>query len=605
MGLLLQTLAVTTLDAYPERAANENTTLSYIDVPYVLGMQFIGWNDDGSYVEIPNTTRWIPLRLSTMDFSVGTEGTTYQVSAYAYNEQALIDEIQTVYEDVELRGSTIADFLQIQEQEALPSLTGILNQRQNAEKSAGNRPQPDQYVIAFPKNGDSLSKQINAAQEENQGATVNQDQNENSNSVTSSPGVSLDQIKEIVENDQHINEICQSTLSKNRFDTGTRPMSRSQDIENTTDDGLTYFDRGTVQVREDLLAISFKSGMRIQEIIEEIVLMSEYSEQFVTAPSDDEGQKKFFRIETDVYNLASQENERKRQRSAKIFVYKVIPYKVSESYFNHPTTATKGIDLLRRRIPKSYDYIYTGKNDDIINFDLNFNASFYAGIRYDYGQLSSDIITDRSTEQQTVLTSGEGASDTEEVSGLVQGIANSNTGEAGGSGNVFQSPENQIARDFTELLLNSPADLITLDLEIWGDPYYIADSGVGNYTAALDGPQTTVDQTIDYRNNEPYLILNFKTPIDYDIENESSTYGEMKFPESGGKPITQFSGIYKIFTVTNSISANKFTQTLQLARLKNQTGSSNGGSLVITGNTDNLISQLLEGFQASSGGSEA
>jgi hypothetical protein len=605
MGVLLQTLAVTARDAYPERAANENTTLSYVDVPYVLCIEFVGWNDDGSYVKIPNTKRFIPLRLTGIEFTVGPEGTTYQVGAVAYNEIALMDEVQTVYQDVELRGETLADFLQIQSEEGLPSLTSILNDRQNAEKDAGNKPQPDQYVIAFPKDGESLSAQIKAAQEENQAATVND--NESSNSVTASPGITLEQIKQIVEDSGNINDIGLSKLSKDPFDTETKLMGRAQDSFEQTEDGTKFWFKGGIVVK-DLLAIAFMGGMRIQEIIEDLVLMSEYGERFVTEPSDDRGLKPYFRIETDVYNLASQENEQQRQRAAKIYVYKVVPYRVSESYFNHPSSTTKGIDVLRSRIPKSYDYIYTGKNDDIINFDLNFNTSFYAGIRYDFGQLAQDNVVDRSSGQnggqdETASRLPQGTNDTAEPSAPVQSTANANTGERGGAGNVAQSPENQIARDYTELLLNSPSDLITLDLEIWGDPYYIADSGTGNYTAKTNAeqPQSTIDESIDYQNDEPYLILNFKTPIDYNIENQSSSYGGMQFPESGGETVTQFSGIYKIHTVTNTISSNKFTQSLQLTRLRNQTGSSTGDSLAEPGNTDNVLAELFN-FQAANSG---
>ena len=604
MGVLLQTLAVSAYDAYTERAADENSTVSYIDIPYLIGMQFIGWNDDGTYVEIPNTTRWIPIRLATMDFTVGPEGTVYNISAYAYNEMALIDEFQTINQDIDVKGSTVADFLQLQQEEKLTSLTGAINEIQIAETQAGNKQEADQYVIAFPKDGESLSAQINAAQEENQGATVTE--NESNNSVTASPGVTLEQIKKIVEDDGNINEIGLSKLAPNPFEVETRPMGRALDEGVVTDtvDGVTFLRKGNIAVREDLTSISFKKGMRIQEIIEDVVLLSEYAKQFVNDPSDDLGQKKFFRIETDVYNLASQDNVRQRQRAAKIFVYKVVPYRVSESFFNHPSSTTKGIDALRNRIPKYYDYIYSGKNDDIINFDLNFNTSFYSGMRFDLAQLRQEIITKRGLDEEAARQVSEG-SNNEEVSAPAEGITNTNTGDRGGSGNVYQSAETAIARYFTEELLNSPADLINLDLEIWGDPYYIADSGTGNYTAKKDTEleQTTIDKTIDYQNNEPYLILNFKTPIDYDIENESSTYGQMKFPESGGQTVTQFSGIYRIHTVTNTISGNKFTQNLSLTRLRNQTGSPTGTSDYLIQDTNELFSVFLDGFQASNNGS--
>jgi hypothetical protein len=603
MGILLETLAVTARDAYPERAADDTTTFSYVDVPYVIILEFIGWDDQGRYREIANTTRYIPVKLTGVDFTVSPEGTSYNVGAVAWNEQALIDEIQTVNETVELEGSTIAEFLQVQ-RNGLKTLTATLNERQNAEKEAGNKPQPDQYVIAFPKDDESLSAQINQVQEQNQGATVNEG-DANSNSVTADTGITLDQIKEIVENDQNINEIGQSKLVSSGeaiFNTGTELMGRPEEVFTFQENNINFFARGQIVVQEGSKSISFMPGMRIQEIIEEFVLMSEYGEKLVTEPSDDYGRKKYFRIETDVYTLASTENVRKQQKSAKIYVYKVLPYLVSESYFNHPSTSTKGIDALRERIPKKYDYMYTGQNDDIINFDLNFNTSFYAGIRADFAQTRQDLLLSRGPRREGVYRLGEGTRDTQELPASVEGTYSSNTGQRGGSGNVDLSAESLIARDFNDILLNSGADLITVDLEIWGDPYYFADSGVGNYTApsAESTPQTKKDGTIDYQGNEPYLILNFRTPIDYNQSNDSQQYGEMTFPEAGGKPVRQFSGIYRINTVTNSISANRFTQSLQLTRLRNQTQAGDGGSLAEPGNTDNTISPILaELLQAS------
>ena len=41
-------------------------------------------------------------------------------------------------------------------------------------------------------------------------------------------------------------------------------------------------------------------------------------------------------------------------------------------------------------------------------------------------------------------------------------------------------PKIDIARRFNEIV-NSNVDMITPDMQIWGDPAYIADSGVENY----------------------------------------------------------------------------------------------------------------------------
>ena len=125
-------------------------------------------------------------------------------------------------------------------------------------------------------------------------------------------------------------------------------------------------------------------------------------------------------------------------------------------------------------------------------------------------------------------------------------------------------PESIVARNFNEALINSPVDMIMVDLEIWGDPYYIADSGMGNYSAAI-GPSTNLnsDGTMDYQSGEVDIELNFRTPIDY-VGNY------MTFPGGGSAPVGAFSGLYKVLFVANKFSGGQFTQTLQTIRRPKQ-----------------------------------
>ena len=59
-------------------------------------------------------------------------------------------------------------------------------------------------------------------------------------------------------------------------------------------------------------------------------------------------------------------------------------------------------------------------------------------------------------------------------------------------------------------MLDSP-DLIEVDLKIWGDPYWLTDSGVGNYTAEqTEFINITKDGSADYPNLEIDCILNFR-----------------------------------------------------------------------------------------------
>jgi len=70
---------------------------------------------------------------------------------------------------------------------------------------------------------------------------------------------------------------------------------------------------------------------------------------------------------------------------------------------------------------------------------------------------------------------------------------------------------------------------------------------------------------MDYQRSEVEVLVNFRTPVDYDDET-----GGVKFPSTSGKPIGEFSGLYKVITVDNSFSSGKFVQVLKLLRRRKQ-----------------------------------
>ena len=141
--------------------------------------------------------------------------------------------------------------------------------------------------------------------------------------------------------------------------------------------------------------------------------------------------------------------------------------------------------------------------------------------------------------------------------------ADPNKGNTKDVGGPMVHPESVVARNFNEALVNSPVDLIAIDFKIWGDPYYIADSGMGNYSAAEATFNMNSDGAMEYQNGEVDIKMNFRTPIDY-----AGAY--MEFPGGGYAPVGQFSGVYQVLFVNNSFSQGEFTQTLQTIRRPKQ-----------------------------------
>jgi len=566
MGMFLKALQFTVSRSDPQRT-------SYIDPPYLLKIDFKGFNDQGEYVGVPATSRYIPIKLTRIEFNVSAGGSEYQIEAVAWNDQAYADEIQTITDNLSLSGSSVREFLTSglqgrQQDTQRQGLAGFLEKREqdltksDDEEQEPFKEKPDQFIIAFPET--QTNRQPNNGPQEDQGAVTTN----NGPEITVNSGGSEEAI--VGELESFNNKIGDSRIVVERDSAGTR-----NDGELSEDEDFIQFRR--VSVRNDGRVLQFPSKMRIQDIIEEVVLLSEYAKDLAEKEPDSLGYKDWFRIETRVYEQLT-EPDKITGKTPKVYVYSIVPYKVESHRFLGPdqSLGDRSIEQLKRLAPKKYEYIYSGANDDIISFDLQFNTAFFQGLQEDLGQKSQKIqeqgrpdlgLDDqilslvrsaREVEEQETINGPRADVQRERATGI-------NTGQQGGSAGTGDTDERTaIARNFNEIIVNG-LDLITLDIEIWGDPFFIADSGIGNYNAPGTGnPYITSDNTLDYQYFEPICLLEFKTPIDYGQD------GQMIFPENQGEPVAEFSGVYRILTVRNRISSNRFTQEMQMVRLRNQ-----------------------------------
>lgn len=97
-------------------------------------------------------------------------------------------------------------------------------------------------------------------------------------------------------------------------------------------------------------------------------------------------------------------------------------------------------------------------------------------------------------------------------------------------------------------------------MDIVGDPYYLTGNGLGNYSSPADPRYMNINQdgSINYQNGEVDIAINFKTPLDI---NPSTGLFNM-----AGKRIGEFSGLYKLRTITHKFKSGQFTQTIVAAR---------------------------------------
>lgn len=590
MGLFLQTLQMA---AY--QAGHQN----YTESPFLLTLDFVGYDQDGNPINVPQASKKLPFKLVGSDLEVTNGGSSYVVEGVAYNEGALKDATQSIPVDVTLTGRTLEDLLQ----SSPKSLANELNKYFAKKAIDGTISTADQYFIVFPKSRATKGNLSGVTSDGGNSATTAQNNAAPSVSVSSQKStrntVSSEKIQEIYkklkdgdipeeEFESYIESLTtmvsttslgqeiteKQTGKENANEIGTSEMFNLEELGSTQqpfgDASFTWNkeknvwarDGGQMQIAPGLGEIKFAQGTRIQDIIEELIIISSYGRNIISAPSDGTGFKDWFKIDTQVFNITDPTTEKKTGQPPRIYVFRILPYKVHEAKFLSPDKIPYGIGALKKQVCKEYNYIYSGKNEDIINFNINLDNTFFKSMSP--GILPKLNVEEGSKEGENPEQHIEQtpADNDQAISGKSAPVIE-NKSIAAGAVNV-DDMRVEIARRFNDAIVNSDADLLSVEMEIWGDPYYLSDSGIGNYNSEnTELINIDADGNVDYQYGEVDILINFRTPVDYK-EN-----GMMGFPDETVS-VDAFSGLYLVTNVKNLIADGQFKQTLECIRRSNQ-----------------------------------
>ena len=617
MGLFLQTLHI---------AATQAGYTNYLAAPFLLQVEFIGYDDDGDILVVEdgrNLKRMFPLKLTSVEFDVNAAGSQYYVEAIPWNEQALLDNVNKAKTDINIKGKNLVELLQTGEQ----SLTTVINGRYEQLRKQNQNSVADEIVITFPKEISSFSNGVQDTPVD-QGATTRSgggggvfgkvvgavvggiikgalngtldtqigglltafkegDFNKLFQGITGFLGAQAPQdfeaflsmitgqvmtkspigegLARIAQDPASLNGIGAAEIITSFNEMGRSPMPQTGQVYDKKNKVMTRA-KNVISPKER--EFTFSSGTAITRMIEECLLSSQWGASIKDKAPDENGMVEWFRIECDTFIKPDASQQQQAGEPAKVYNYKVVPYKVHSSTLQKPADPGLSYENLKANAVKEYNYIYTGQNLDIINFDIKINAAFYSGVLADSGQ--NNLSQKTGGTQQKATTEEDGQLTINEINpsisstGQITQNDNTSVSTLGGGGSGIDNNKIRTARLFHDLIINSNVDLVQLDMEIHGDPYFIFDSGMGNYTASSSSPNETADGTIDYQRNEIDIIVNFRTPVDYDPDS-----GVMVFPEDT-VPVDAFSGLYRVFALTNYFRGGKFTQKLSLLRRRNQ-----------------------------------
>lgn len=541
--------------------------------PFLLTVEFKGNKETGQMLSVPNSSRSIPINLTTISTKVNQSGTTYHCGGHAAAGEAHTEKYANLRTDVAIKGTTVQEALQTGEK----SLQSVVNTRLRQYKVDKVVDVPDEILILFPKNVDSTSDSPSDSKTNNS-ATVNPTSKDNKSDLNSKLGVTRSQTNHtLVQDKGSVNVFGSANLG---FDENRKADTPISDDDLVYDPKTNIWHRGKTNINVKENNFKFAQDSTIKNAINQVILMSEYPNKALDSTNlDDKGRRVWWQIDTQVYYVPSDENLSKTGTYAKLIVYRVIPKKVQASVKAAPNAKVKGFDQLKKSVVKQYDYLYTGKNSEIIRFDIDFNLKFAQQIQADNYKQTQDVQTQSKTSEKSEfpvpefllklvnpLTEGMKPSTTlGSVPTQVRVDATTtNTDKKGGGG--AETAVTRAARGFQDAL-NNPNNMVELNMEIIGDPFWISQSGMGTYNAAPTSVKNVgADSAVHHQTEEVDILVNFRTPVDINQATGMYNFGG----SSKSAPVIQFSGLYQIQRIKSFFKQGRFTQELHGFRRPNQ-----------------------------------
>ncbi len=310
-----------------------------------------------------------------------------------------------------------------------------------------------------------------------------------------------------------------------------------------------------------LREITVPAKTPMQAFIEAVVRESEFYRNQFDQNGEPKGNKEFLKALRTMTRLEINEGKQGGggSRPQYKFIWILRGYQVSANYFKKEAT-----DLAGNVVPvRKYQYLYTGQNKDILEFDVSYSFAFYQATSYFKQGGKDDASTsalsgggvDENTEEDTTGAQGVGTTPvtTEAVRTYKDGfIADLNTANG------------EVATLFEQIIQDPQADLITTTMEIIGDPVWIEQKSVLNesYTDSFVEGSPSIDRfgAVTSDEYEVYVQVDFKTPTDLDDNTGLFKIDQAAF----------FEGKYKVIMCESRFSGGMFTNMLQMVRMRHQ-----------------------------------
>ena len=521
---IIEPAGITLFERMRAAAAN-NGYLDHLDAPYLLTVEFAGFDEHGNQppgIKKERLKRMIPIKMTNMQLDVNQGGTVYTATAIPYNEFAYLDQ----YNYPRTSGTLFSRDQKLNT--VVQDLEDILNLQNEDETKTSGVSIPDKYEI-------SIDKSFNP-----QGVTIN---------------------KEFFN---------QSPMISQAVDTGDVPVDFMK-INTTT---------SVIKVLEEIMKsdprfsdISFKQWKsKVADTLSGIDATGGAQAVYEASKNKADMWFDYFRIRSSVVPI--KEYDLKRQTNVKKIKFVVSPYRVHAYSLSIPGVSTG--QNFKNFVYKTYNYIFTGDNVDVLDIDINYKVAYFQS-------RLKDVEGDESRKNKYAQSSTAKQRGTDNPDDTVQdqnltyrsnpGLAKSNSTNKTGGGFTFVD-------QFIDELTHPLADMVNVRMEILGDPAWLGQSQFIPAVPEKVADGVSKDDTIDFwRGNlnavwdvkrgcynpdlaEPIIMLNFKMPTD--LDDKTGIY------EMGSSQQGMFSGLYRVIRVEHNFNSGRYTNVLHLTRFNNQ-----------------------------------
>ena len=488
--------------------AKELGVQSWHEMPFVMQIDFYGNDDSGAPINpIPGQSKIIPFKLIACNIKASSRGSEYQCSAVPFNHQVFRESVASVPAIFEMRAKTVGDFFSDQDKEG--SFTTALNNynKKLAEKSGKSEKSQELYDEYAFELGEGLAEAL------------------------------------IVANDK---------VSTSRI-----PMASKNNKDATDAQGAAAAKGGkpvTVDLSTQLITIN--AGTSIIDVINLVLRNSNY----VIDQLEPGGGKPI-----NWFKIIPKVELKKFDKIRKVYQKKITYSIIKSTYYN---TKYPGAPIaLPSKWAKEYNYMYTGLNQAILDFNIDFDTMFYT-------VMTASRLKETATEvyagEEEIPETVENDTQDNGIAPLRLGFVAAQTDVTSKEGN---NDEKSVAAGdmYKSMMSSSRGDMINIKITISGDPEFIKQDDF----YITDSTDEIVNGSIASDTAEVFVYLTFRSPSDLIQETglmDFTTYKD-----------TVFSGIYKVITIDTIFERGQFKQILDLVRMFDQqkdlsSGSGGGGN---------------------------